>query len=97
MTDNQHSSNSVPSAIPSTLEELQRQKAAVLQKIQVQKRAISRLSKEVAAPFAPAVEKGNSAMRAFNRGMAIFDGVMIGMKLIRKFKSLFGNRRRYRY
>lgn len=32
-------------------------------------------------------------MRSFNTGMAIFDGVMLGMKMIRKVRGLF--RKRY--
>lgn len=32
-------------------------------------------------------------MRSFSTGMAIFDGVMLGMKMIRKVRGLF--RKRY--
>lgn len=85
------------SAVPSTLEELARQKAAVLQQIQAQKRVMAQIGQELTAPFAPAAQKGNSLLRAFNRGMAVFDGVMLGMKVMRQFRSLFGKKRRYRY
>ena len=74
---------------PSTLEEMARQKAAVLQQIQAQKRVMAQIGQELTAPFAPAAQKGNSLLRAFNRGMAVFDGVMLGIKLIRKFRRAF--------
>lgn len=85
------------SALPSTLEELQQRKAKLLQEIGTQKTLMSCIGCEIAAPFAPAASKGNSVLRAFNRGMAVFDGVMLGLKVMRKFKSIFGKKRRYRY
>ena len=85
------------SAVTCTLEELARGKAVVLQQIQAQKRVMAQIGQELTAPFAPAAQKGNSLLRAFNRGMAVFDGVMLGMKVMRQFRSLFGKKRRYRY
>lgn len=84
-------------AVPETLEQLMRQKAALQTQIQVQKVTLARLGSELAAPFTPAAHKGNSLLRAFNRGMAVFDGVMLGLKVMRKFRIFFGRRNRYRY
>ncbi len=84
-------------AVPETLEQLVRQKAALQAQIQAQKVSLARLGSELAAPFAPAAHKGNSLLRAFNRGMAVFDGVMLGLKVMRKFRTFFGRRNRYRY
>ena len=97
MTRYDTSTSPASTALPTTLEELTRQKAALLQEIQTQKTTLVRLSQNLVAPLAPAAEKGNSVLHAFNRGMAVFDGVMIGLKLMRKFKSFFGKKRRYRY
>lgn len=85
------------SDIPTTLEQLMQQKASLRQQIEAQKAVMVRISSEVAAPFTPAVHKGNSLLRAFNRGMAVFDGVMLGLKMMRQVKSIFGKKGRYRY
>ena len=87
---------SVP-ALPDTLEQLLQQKAALRQEIQTQKATLARMGYELTAPFTPAVQKGNSVLRAFNRGMAVVDGVMLGLKMMRKVKNLFGRKGRYRY
>lgn len=97
MTHNNPSTQTSLPAIPQTLDELMQRKAALLQEIRMQKDAINRAGREVLAPLAPAAQKGNGMLRAFNRGMAVFDGVMIGLKVIRKFRSFFGKKRRYSY
>lgn len=85
------------SAVPGTLEELMQRKAVLQQQIQAQKVVLARIGSELTAPFAPAAHKGNSLLHAFNRGMAVFDGVMLGLKMMRKFRTFFGRRNRYRY
>ena len=97
MTSNRNSAPNMPPALPATLEELMQQKAALLQEIQAQKVVLARISQELVAPLTPAAEKGNSLLRAFNRGMAVFDGVMLGLKVMRKFRNIFGRKRRYMY
>lgn len=47
-------------------------------------------TRRIFAPLAPAASSGSSLMRSFNTGMAIFDGVMLGMKMIRKVRGLSG-------
>ena len=85
------------SDIPATLEQLMQRKAYLHQQIEAQKAVMARIGYEVTAPFTPAVHKGNSLLRAFNRGMALFDGVMLGLKMMRQVKSIFGKKSRYRY
>lgn len=82
-------------ALPSTLEELLQRKTRLLQDIRTQKRVMNHIGCDLMAPFAPSASKGSSVLRAFNRGMAVFDGVMLGLKVMRKFKSVFGRKRRY--
>ena len=84
-------------ALPTTLEELTRQKAELQRQILAQKATLARQGREMATPFAPIAEKGNQMWRAFNRGMAMFDGLMLGLRMMRKLKALFGKKKRYRY
>ena len=45
------------------------------------------------SPMAPANNKADAIMRSFNTGMAIFDGVMLGVKVMRKVRTYFRNLR----
>lgn len=84
--------NNTPNTTPLTLESIAQQKAELLQQIHVKKDVMIELTRDIFAPLAPAAGKNNSMMRAFNTGMAVFDGVMIGLKIMRKLKMLFGKR-----
>ncbi|WP_294585658.1 hypothetical protein [uncultured Bacteroides sp.] len=77
---------------PITLESIALQKAELLEQIHDQKDVMNELARDIFAPLAPATDKASSMMRAFNTGMAVFDGVMLGLKLMRKFRNLFGKR-----
>ena len=72
-----------------TLEDLQRQRAEALEELRAQKQVMSDTARNLFAPIAPAADKGTAVMRAFNTGMAIFDGVMLGIKLMRKVRKIF--------
>ena len=37
--------------------------------------------------------KANAMMRAFNTGMAVFDGIVLGVKVMKKFRKIFGRKR----
>lgn len=81
------------SPYPGSLEEIAQQKAVLLRKIRAQKSAMEETARNIFAPQAPAANKMGSIMRAFNTGMAIFDGAMMGWKFIRAFKSFFSKKR----
>ena len=72
-----------------SLESLQKQKAEALGELRAQKKVMADTAKNLFAPIAPAADKGTSIMRAFNTGMAVFDGVMLGVKLMRKIRGMF--------
>lgn len=72
-----------------TLESLQQKKAEALKELRTQKQIMADTAKNLFAPLAPAADKGTAIMRAFNTGMAIFDGVMLGMKLMKKVRNTF--------
>ena len=67
-----------------TLEDLQQRRAEALEELRTQKQVMSDTARNLFAPIAPAADKGTAIMRAFNTGMAVFDGAMLGIKLMRK-------------
>ncbi|WP_308757407.1 hypothetical protein [uncultured Bacteroides sp.] len=81
--------NDTPKTEILTLEELRQQKAEALEELRAQKQAMADTARNLFAPIAPAANKGTAIMRAFNTGMAVFDGVMLGMKLMRKARKIF--------
>lgn len=78
-----------------SLEEIRQLKVRTYAELQQQKETVSRSVRKLVAPLAPAVTKGNSLMRAFNTGILAFDGVMLGVKLIRKLQKASRLFRRY--
>ena len=70
-----------------TLEDLQQQKAEALEELRAQQQIMADTARNLFAPIAPAADKGTAIMRAFNTGMAVFDGVMLGVKLMRKVRK----------
>ncbi|MEG1563600.1 MAG: hypothetical protein RR365_07715 [Bacteroides sp.] len=71
-----------------TLEEIAQRKEKALQELRDQKEKMSATARSIFAPLAPAASKGNAILRSFNTGMAIFDGVMLGIKLMKKVRRL---------
>lgn len=71
-----------------TLEDLQRQKAEALEELRAQKQVMNDTARNLFAPITPAANKGTAIMRAFNTGMAVFDGAMLGIKLMKKVKNI---------
>ena len=61
-----------------TLEDLQQQKAEALEELRAQQQIMADTARNLFA-----------IMRAFNTGMAVFDGVMLGVKLMRKVRKIF--------
>lgn len=74
-----------------TLEEIAERKKKLLNEIHAQKRAMTATTREIFAPIAPATNKADAIMRSFNTGMAIFDGVVMGVKIMRKIRTYFRN------
>lgn len=72
-----------------TLEEIAQRKKKLLIEIRAQKKAMTMTTREIFAPLAPATNKADALMRSFNTGMAIFDGVMMGIKVMRKVRAYF--------
>lgn len=72
-----------------TLEDIAQRKAELQKRIQDKKEKIKGLSHELFAPLEPATNKANAIMRAFNTGMALYDGALTGVKIIRRIQKLF--------
>lgn len=81
--------NNIPDKECVTLESIAQRKNELLQQIATQKDIMGRLGKQLVAPLAPATNKAHAMMRAFNTGMAVFDGIKLGIKLMRNFRKLF--------
>ena len=79
-----------------TLEDIEFQKQQKLDEIQFQKEIITETVQVIFAPLEPATTKAESLMRTVNTGMAIFDGVMLGMKTIGRLKRMFAKNRHKR-
>lgn len=79
----------VPNPESITLECIIAKKEALRLKINEQKQKMHLLTREIVAPAVPMANKSNSIMRAFNTGMAAFDGIMMGMKIMRRIRKLF--------
>lgn len=79
---------------PVTLESIAQKKAMLLQEIRLQKEIMTGLTQEIFAPLEPATNKANAMMRAFNTGMAVFDGIVLGVKVMKKFRKYLEERDR---
>lgn len=72
-----------------TLESIIRQKQKTLQEITQQQKVINSLSRHMFTPLSTATNKAHAFMRLFNLGMAAYDGVITGMKLVKRFMTRF--------
>ncbi len=71
-----------------TLAMISQQKAEKLAEIQASKQRINQQAKEL---FRPSEDSGNThhLMNNFSSGIAIFNGIMTGFKIIRRIRNLF--------
>ena len=72
-----------------TVEDIETLKGLKQQEIDLQKERIAKRAHLIFAPIGPATSKAESLMRSFNTGMAIFDGVMLGLKTIGRVRNAF--------
>ena len=72
-----------------TLEDIAKQKAVVLKKIRVHQDTITTSTRQFFSPLKPIANKSNGIMKAVNTGMFMFDGLLIGMKILKAFRKVF--------
>ena len=72
-----------------TLEEIARQKAEVRRQLRLQRQRMQLTAQELLAPLKPAASRGGMAMRAIKTGASLMQGVLLGWRLMRRFRRMF--------
>ena len=85
--------NNTPDTTSITLESIAQRKQEVRKKLHLQKQIMTDTARDLCAPLAPAADKGNAIMRAFNTGMAVFDGVMLGLRMMKRVRRMFSSKK----
>jgi len=85
--------SNTPDTTSITLESITQRKKELREELHLQKQVMTDTARDLFAPLAPAADKGNAIMRAFNTGMAVFDGVMLGVKMMKRVRKMFGSKR----
>ncbi|MEG2573164.1 MAG: hypothetical protein RSA44_00720 [Bacteroides sp.] len=83
--------NLLTSGKPITLEEIANRKEELRLEIEKQREEIVGSAKNLFSPISSGITP-RSLMRSMNAGMAIFDGVLLGLKIMRKLKQFFNKR-----
>ncbi|TWV09932.1 hypothetical protein FQ707_13380 [Bacteroidaceae bacterium HV4-6-C5C] len=81
--------NEIKQKAPVTLDEIIQLKKIKKQEIKVQKEILSNQAKEIFSPFKPFTSKSFNLIQTFSTGMVLFDGIILGFKVIKKIKSIF--------
>lgn len=85
--------NNTPDTTSISLESIAQRKQEVRKKLHLQKQIMTDTARDLFAPLAPAADKGNAIMRAFNTGMAVFDGVMLGLRMMKRVRRMFSSKK----
>ncbi len=75
--------------IPTTSEEIAREKAELLRQIRMQKEVINNLTKHFFAPSAPVAVKPAGIAQLIGWSTGIFKKAMLGFRIIRRVRNLF--------
>ncbi len=67
-----------------TLEDIAKRKAEVLQELRVRQQTMLTTARRIAEPLETVARQTNSLVQSFHTGMALFNGVRLGMKFIKK-------------
>lgn len=82
------------SARPDVLGAIRQQKRLLRKEIAASQTAITSSARALVSPVTRVSQQGHSVSRLVSRGMAIFEGVRIGLRLIRATRSFFGRSKR---
>lgn len=77
-----------------TLDLIREEKRQVRKQIQKSSNRIKNTYQSMIAPPKQPATKMETFMNAFDQGMAIYDGVMMGMRIVRSIRSIFGSSRK---
>lgn len=75
-----------------TLDEIAQRKTAVKNEITKQKEIILKKTKAIFTPNPVAGNGVSSFMESFNKGVALYDGVMTGIKMMRRVRAFFSRK-----
>lgn len=82
------------STSPDVLMSIRKQKRMLRQEIAASQALIKDSAQALVTPAVQIGKKGNSVSKFVSRGVAIFEGIRIGLRIIRATRSLFGKRKR---
>lgn len=82
------------STSPDVLTSIRKQKRMLRQEIAASQALIKNSAQALVTPAVQISKKGNSVSKFVSRGVAIFEGIRIGLRIIRATRSLFGKRKR---
>ena len=74
-----------------TLEMICQQKSEKLAEIRASKQRITENAREIFRPSSN-IEEGKTLMNNFSSGIAIFNGIITGFKIIKRIRNLFRNK-----
>ncbi|MBU3854303.1 MAG: hypothetical protein H9789_10925 [Candidatus Paraprevotella stercoravium] len=77
-----------------TLDLIREEKRQVRKQIQESSDRIRNTYQNMVAPPKQPTTKMETFMNAFDQGMAIYDGIMMGMRIVRSIRSIFGSSRK---
>lgn len=77
-----------------TLEAIKAAKYEKLEQIRAKQASILSLTHRITAPVSNIAQNGRSLSKSVGTGMAILQGVITGLQIMRKFQSLFKRRSR---
>ena len=77
-----------------SIEDITRMKKAKIDEIRQCKKRMTNITASIFAP-APSTGKVDGLINHISTGIAIYDGIMTGIKIMRKAKKVFGGRRRW--
>ncbi len=72
---------------------LRQRKAAVKKQLQENSAYIRTTTKKMFGPPPQATSKIGSFINLLEQGVAVYDGVMMGMRVVRNLRRIFGKRR----
>lgn len=71
-----------------TLEDISRRKEALRKEIRQQKERMHATARQLFAPVKPA-GKADALLHSIQSGIAVFDGILLGMKIVRRIRKAF--------
>lgn len=75
-----------------TLDDIAQRKQDVLAAIRLKHTSIGDSAQRLVSPYTKSTAENKSLLQTFNQGFLIFDGVVVGMKLINRIRKMFRRR-----